>query len=170
MFPPSRDSPSPHPHTRAPTIEHRLQSRSVFSVENFEWTNHCVYSMSFAAYPDFASKTLYGLAKHSMLVNGLSVERTDLAPSPGLILHGVEDKSPALWRVYMHAPYVVQNGLPCELVLWCMQPPLEDDYGEEGDSIGPSTSGGGRGSRSGGGWSITPRRNMARRMTISNFG
>lgn len=101
---------------------------------------------------------------HRMLVNGLSVERTDLAPSPGLILHGVGDKSPALWRVYVRAPYVVQNSLPCDIVLWCAQPPMEDDDGEEGDTIGPSPAGS-RGSRG-----RTPHGALRRRTTISHFG
>lgn len=59
-----------------------------------------------------------------MLVNGVSVERTDLAPTPGLVMHNRGDKSPALWRLYARAPYVVQNGLACDIVLWASQPPL----------------------------------------------
>lgn len=79
--------------------------------------------------------------KHSMLVNGVSVERTDLAPTPGLTMHDVGDKGPALWRLYARAPYVVQNGLACDIVLWASQPPPEGTSDEaRGASAGPSPS------------------------------
>lgn len=66
-----------------------------------------------------------------MIVNGVSVERTDLAPTPGLVMHNPGDKGPALWRLYARAPYVVQNGLACDIVLWASQPPLPARPGDE---------------------------------------
>lgn len=62
-----------------------------------------------------------------MLMNGISVERTDLAPSPGLAMHAAGDRAPALWRLYVRAPYVVQNGLACDIVVWASQPAVEED-------------------------------------------
>ena len=57
-----------------------------------------------------------------MLLNGVTVERTDLVPTPGLTLHGSGDMAPGLWRLYARAPYVVQNGLACDIVLSAFQP------------------------------------------------
>lgn len=57
-----------------------------------------------------------------MLLNGVTVERTDLVPTPGLTLHGAGDTAPSLWRLYARAPYVVQNGLACDIVLSVFQP------------------------------------------------
>lgn len=57
-----------------------------------------------------------------MLLNGITVERTDLVPTPGLTLHGSGDLAPSLWRLYARAPYVVQNGLACDIVLSASQP------------------------------------------------
>lgn len=75
-----------------------------------------------------------------MLVNGVSVERIDLVPKPDLIMHQRGDRCPALWRVYVRAPYVVRNALACDIVLWASQPLGEEDYGEEGDGLGRSPS------------------------------
>lgn len=61
----------------------------------------------------------------SMLEHGVSVERTDLAPTPELVMHSLGDKAPALWRLYVRSPYVVQNGLACNIVLWASQPAKE---------------------------------------------
>lgn len=57
-----------------------------------------------------------------MLSNGVSVERSDLAPNPSLVMHGSGDEAPALWRLYTRAPYVIQNGLACDIVVWASQP------------------------------------------------
>lgn len=62
-------------------------------------------------------------------MNGVSVERSDLAPTPGLVLHGFGDEPPALWRLYARAPYVIQNGLACDIVVWASQPQPEPDAG-----------------------------------------
>lgn len=62
-----------------------------------------------------------------MLMNGVSVERSDLAPNPGLVMHGSGDEAPALWRLYARAPYVIQNGLACDIVVWASQPEPETD-------------------------------------------
>lgn len=62
-----------------------------------------------------------------MLIHGVSVERADLAPSPGLVMHNNGDDAPALWRLYARAPYVIQNGLACDIVVWASQPVAEPD-------------------------------------------
>lgn len=71
-----------------------------------------------------------------MLVNGVAVERTDLGPTPDLVMHQPGERSPALWRVHVRAPYVVHNGLACDIVLWAYQPPEDENYGEDGDGMG----------------------------------
>lgn len=93
-----------------------------------------------------------------MLVNGVSVERTDLAPTPGLVMHD-GDRAPALWRLYVRAPYVVQNGLACDVVLWASQPPAEATT-DAAAVAGPSPRG----------FSISPGGIMKRRPGLGKIG
>lgn len=70
-----------------------------------------------------------------MLNKNISVERRDLVPTAGLVIHGSGDKKPAIWLLYVRAPYVVQNGLACDIVLWASQPSeaeIRRAGGEEG--------------------------------------
>ena len=60
-----------------------------------------------------------------MLLECVSVERTDLTPTPDLVVHakGKGDNSPAMWRLYARAPYVVKNALACSIFLRVSQSP-----------------------------------------------
>ncbi|CAN0288267.1 unnamed protein product [Ectocarpus sp. 12 AP-2014] len=101
-----------------------------------------------------------------MLVNGVSVERADLAPIPGLVMHGSGDEAPALWRLYTRAPYVVQNGLACDVVLWASQPLAEEGNATLDtvlESPGPASSGGG-------GLSASAGRSLKGRLSLKKLG
>lgn len=105
----------------------------------------------------------------SMLVNGVSVERTDLAPDPGLIMHDVGDKGPALWRLYVRAPYVVHNGLASDVVVWCSQPAADDEHDDHGHAVGcPPLAGTGK-KRGEGGRGENRKRSLVRRVTASSL-
>lgn len=58
-----------------------------------------------------------------MLLECVSVERTDLTPTPDLVVHDKGDNSPAMWRLYARAPYVVKNALACSIFLRVLQSP-----------------------------------------------
>lgn len=97
-----------------------------------------------------------------MLMNGVSVERSDLAPTPGLVMHGSGDDAPALWRLYARAPYVIQNGLACDIVVWASQPEPEADA--SGVDAVLASPGGGAGAR-------PPRAEaLKRRLRLESFG
>lgn len=98
-----------------------------------------------------------------MLMNGVSVERSDLAPTPGLVMHGSGDEPPALWRLYARAPYVIQNGLACDIVVWASQPEPEPDA-SGGDAVLASPGGAS-------GVSPPPRGDaVKRRLRLKSFG
>lgn len=98
-----------------------------------------------------------------MLMNGVSVERADLAPTPGLVMHGSGDDPPALWRLYARAPYVIQNGLACDIVVWASQPEAQD-AGASGVDAGLGAPGGAAGAS-------PPRADaMKRRLRLNSFG
>lgn len=99
----------------------------------------------------------------SMLMNGISVERSDLAPTPGLVMHGSGDEPPALWRLYARAPYVVQNGLACDIVVWASQPAPEAADGGVVDAVLDSP---------GGAAGVSPPRGdvVKRRLRLKSFG
>lgn len=114
---------------------------------------------AFAAY-FFA--TLNKMTLFSMLLNGVSVERSDLGPTQGLVMHGSGDEAPALWRLYVRPPYVIQNGLACDIVVWASQPPPERDVGSGDASVSsPGSASGGTASRAA---------TMKRRLTLGSLG
>lgn len=104
------------------------------------------------------------LYHHSMLMNGVSVERSDLAPTPGLVMHGTGDEPPALWRLYARAPYVIQNGLACDIVVWASQPEPEPEPDASGGDALLASPGGAAGASS-------PRGDaVKRRLRLKSFG
>lgn len=101
------------------------------------------------------------ICRHSMLMNGVSVERSDLAPTPGLVMHGSGDEAPALWRLYARAPYVIQNGLACDIVVWASQPEAETDSSMDAALASPGGAAG---------VSPPPGKAVKRRLRLKSFG
>lgn len=94
-------------------------------------------------------------------MNGVSVERSDLGPTPGLVMHGSGDEAPALWRLYVRAPYVIQNGLASDIVVWASQPPAEREVDGDASLSSPGSASGGAPGRAA---------TIKRRLTLGNLG
>lgn len=99
-----------------------------------------------------------------MLMNGVSVERSDLAPTPGLVMHGSGDEAPALWRLYTRAPYVIQNGLACDIVVWALQPEPKVDPSAAEPAAAPAAA-----PASPAAGAATPAREGKHRLTLKKF-